>query len=140
MVTWTVRQFTVVIVAGCFAASCTVVTDPTKASSDFTSSSSGKSSKTDGTLRDEEKLSEFAAVNFEQLKKDMASGRGEHLAALATLLHVPQDQQTAFFTFAQEKFPLICPSEKATASEMVTALSREMANSSRFYLLADNPS
>src|SRR5215510_9136163 len=136
MMTWAVRQFIVIIVAGFFAASCsTVLTDPTKPSSDVTSSSSGKSSNKDGTLRDEEKLSEFAAVNFERLKKDLAAGKGEHLAALAILLHVPQEQQAAFFTFAQEKFPLICPSEKATASEMMTALSREMANSSRFHLL-----
>lgn len=140
MTTWAIRQFVAVFAVGISVASCTVVTDPTKASSDFSSSSSGGSSKKDGALQEEKKLSDFATVNFERLKKDMAAGNGEHLAALATLLRVPQEQQPAFFAFTQEKFPVLCPSGKATANEMVTALSRELATHPRFHLLVDHPS
>ncbi len=122
---------------GLLSSSCTIVTDPTKASSDSTSSSSGKSaSPKPGVLNNEEKVRDFAAVNFERLKKDMAAGQGEHLVALASLLGVPRDQQAEFFTFAKEKFPLVVPSARVTSDEMVAALTREMAGHLQFHNLA----
>src|SRR5262249_24319621 len=112
------------LVLGLCLSSCTVVTDPTKASSDLTSSTSPGGSST--TLRDEEKARAFAVVNFERLKKDMAAGQGEHLAAFSVLLHVPPEQQSAFFAFAQEKFSIVYPSEQVNADDMMMALSREL--------------
>lgn len=103
-------------------------------------SSSGGGSKRAALLRESEKVSAFASVNFEQLKKDMATGQGERLASLATLLGVPQDQQPAFFMFAREKFPSVCPSEQVTAPEMVSALTQEMSEHPQFRNVLVKPS
>jgi hypothetical protein len=91
-------------------------------------------------LREDAKVGAFAAVSFEWEKEEMAAGKEEHLASLATLLRAPLDQQQAFFAFTQEKFPVICPSGKATADKMVAALSRELTTRPRFELLGANPS
>jgi Protein of unknown function (DUF3015) len=115
------------VVAGLTVASCTVVTDPTKASSDFTSSSSGNSSSQEKKANKEEKIRDFAKVNFERLKEDMAAGRGEHLTSLATLLEVPPDSQEQFFLFTQEKFADVVGSEQVTSEEMLAALRHELS-------------
>ena len=56
--------------------------------------SSGTSGCTnDGSVWAEHKVTMFAAINFENLSQEMAQGRGEHLASLATLLGVPAERQ-----------------------------------------------
>jgi hypothetical protein len=90
-------------------------------------SSTGGGSDPAALLRENEKVGVFASVNFEQLKKDMATGQGEHVASLAALLGVLQDQHPAFFTFVKERFLLVCPSEQVTANEMMAALTHEMS-------------
>src|SRR5438128_2998840 len=67
--------------------------------------SSGTSGCTnDGMIFAEQKVNVFAAVNFENLSQEMAQGRGEHLASLATLMGVPAEHQAAFFAMTQEKY------------------------------------
>src|SRR5262245_23214906 len=120
------------LVLGFMLSACSLTTDPTKASSDSTSSTSGKSSKKDGTQKEEEKVSSFTTINFARLKEDMAAGQGEHLASLATLLGVPPEQQPAFFAFTKEKFAVVCSSDRVTSDEMVAALTQEMAAHPQF--------
>jgi hypothetical protein len=105
-------------------ASCTVVTDPMKSSSDFTSSTTPSSSSKPSQ---EEKAKSFARDNFFRLKEDMALGKGEHLASLATLLGVPEQHQAEFFALTKEKFPSLVRSEQVTADEMFMALNQELA-------------
>src|SRR5262245_29995738 len=114
------------LLTGLTIASCTVSTDPTKPSSDFTSSSSGNSSS-QPKAKNEEKIRDFATVNFERLKEDMATGRGEHLTSLATLLGVPPDSQEQFCMFTQEKFADVVRSEQVTPEEMLAALRHELS-------------
>ena len=52
----------------------------------------------DGQVKSEYKTIAFTTLNFENLKQDMAQGRGEYLASLGTLLGVPGDHQAEFFT------------------------------------------
>ena len=113
-----------VLIGGLLAISCSLTTDPTKSSSDFTSSTSpGSSSKSSP----EEKAKAFATENFARLKEDMALGRGEHLASLATLLGVPKDRQPEFFALAKEQFPSLVSSTQTTSDELIAALDRELA-------------
>ena len=42
----------------------------------------------------------FAELNSDALAQEMAQGRGEHVASLATLLGLPQEQHPAFFVMA----------------------------------------
>jgi hypothetical protein len=48
----------------------------------------------------------FVAFNFENLKEDMARGRGEYLTSLSELFGVPQDRREAFFSYAQSRYRL----------------------------------
>ena len=124
------------LLAGLTIISCSIVTDPTKSSSDFTSSSSGGSSSQEKKARNEEKIRDFTTVNFERLKEDMATGRGEHLTSLATLLGVPPDSHEQFFTFTQEKFAEVVRSERVTPEEMLAALRHELSVHPVFHTLS----
>jgi Protein of unknown function (DUF3015) len=58
----------------------------------------------DGRIWDSERASLFIGINYASLSEDMARGGGEHLASLATLMHVPLEQQPQFFAMAQERY------------------------------------
>ncbi len=93
----------------------------------FLSSTSGKSWVTaDGLVKDEYKAQAFAAINFENLKQNMAQGQGEYLGSLGNLLGVPKEQQAEFFLLTQERYPLLIPSDETTPEEMLAALHREL--------------
>jgi len=90
--------------------------------------SSGTSDCTnDGVVKNDQKVPVFANVNFENLRQEMAQGRGEYLVSLATLLGVPADRRSEFFSLMQEKYATIFKSEQTTSSEMLIALNREMS-------------
>ena len=109
---------------GLGAGACTVVTDPSSGSS----ASSGGSSSTGS----QQQTSEFANANLERLKNDMAAGQGEYLGSLATLLGVEPSRQPAFFAFTRQKFAVLFPNERTTATEMLATLDREMRADPRF--------
>lgn len=58
----------------------------------------------DGRVWDSQKASLFIEINYASLTEDMARGGGEHIAALATLMHVPLEYQPEFFAMAQEHY------------------------------------
>ena len=91
--------------------------------------SSGTSGCTnDGQIMAEHKVTVFAAANFETLAQEMAQGRGEHLASLATLMGVPANQQDEFFTMTQDHYIALLREESETSPvAMVTALKDAMA-------------
>ncbi len=81
----------------------------------------------EGLVKDDQKVNAFAALNFENLKHDMAQGRGEYLASLGTLLGVPRDHQAEFFALTQKKYPILVQSDRTTPGEMLAALNRELS-------------
>ncbi len=100
-------------------------TDPT---TDILSSTSGKAWFTeDGLVKDEFKVDAFTALNFENVKQDMAQGQGEYLTSLGSLLGVPEDRQATFFQLTREKYPQLVPTDKTTPAELVAALHSELA-------------
>lgn len=112
---------------GLSVGACTVVTDPSSGSS----ASSGDSEKS-GFLDRQQQITEFAKVNLEHLKSDMAAGQGEYLGSLATLLDVEPSRQPEFFAFTQNKFAVLFPNDRTTVIEMLTVLHREMQADPRF--------
>jgi len=112
---------------GLGASACTVVTDPSSGSSATTGGSSGTA-----FMNRQQRTVEFASVNLERLRNDMAAGQGEYLASLATLLGVEAGRQPEFFTFTQEKFAVLFPSDRTTAAEMLATLNRQMQADPRF--------
>jgi hypothetical protein len=64
---------------------------------------------------------------FESLAEDMAQGRGEHLASLATLLGVPEESQPEFFALVQGKYTILVGPDDTTAVTMLQAIQAAMA-------------
>jgi DUF3015 family protein len=81
----------------------------------------------DGVVVQREKLNTFAGLNFEDLSHEIAQGRGEHLASLATLMGVPAEHHAAFFALAQENYASLSQAGEAAPIAMLTALQSAMA-------------
>ena len=85
--------------------------------------SSGTSGCTDdGRWWAENKTTMFAELNSDALAQEMAQGSGEHLASLATLLGVPQDQHQAFFAMTQERYTALTQAGEVSAVAMIKAM------------------
>lgn len=100
----------------------------TGATTDFTSSTSPRSWFTqDGLLKGEHRVRALAVLGYENLKEDIAQGRGEYLAAAARLAGVPEPEQAAFFRYAQSQFDYFYAADIRPAesiSRVVSGLSR----------------
>lgn len=81
----------------------------------------------DGVVKNDQKTTVFASVNFENLSQEMAQGQGEHLASLASLLGVPAELQPEFFVLTQTKYASIFSTEQTTSNEMLVALNYAMS-------------
>jgi len=92
----------------------------------------------DGKVWAEYKVTMFAEINFENLSQEMAQGRGEHLASLATLMGVPADQQPAFFALTQEQYTTLIQSGETAPVAMIKALNAAMAGHPALAQLSTN--
>ncbi|MBX3236630.1 MAG: DUF3015 domain-containing protein [Nitrospiraceae bacterium] len=97
----------------------------------FGSQTFGISSGTSGCTNDgvvmKSKHVSLTSGSFKSLEQEMAQGQGEHLAALATLLGIQEQDQPAFFRLLQEKYSTLIPSEHATPLSMLEAIRAAMA-------------
>lgn len=97
----------------------------------FGSQTFGISSGTSGCTNDgvimKNKHINMASRAFESLAQDMAQGRGEHLASLATLLGVPEEAHPEFFSLVQGKYLALAGSDDTTAVTLLQALQTAMA-------------
>src|SRR5919109_1769780 len=83
--------------------------------------SSGTSGCTnDGTIMAQHKLNVFAAANYDSLSQEMAQGGGEHLASLAELMGIPQEQHSEFFALAQAQYASLIQSGERSPDAMLT--------------------
>ncbi len=58
----------------------------------------------DGQIKPDFKTTAFVSFNHENLRQDLAAGRGEYLASMSKLLGVTEDRQPAFFSAAQVSY------------------------------------
>lgn len=90
--------------------------------------SSGTSGCTnDGQVWADQKVTMFALLNFENLTQEMAQGKGEHLASLASLMGVPEEQHGAFLAMAQERYTSLVHAGENSSAALVRALNDAMA-------------
>lgn len=90
--------------------------------------SSGTSGCTnDGKIMAEHKATVFVAANFENLSQDMAQGRGEHLASLATLMGVPANHQGEFFAMTQNQYTALIREGEASPVAMLKVINGAIA-------------
>jgi len=90
----------------------------------ITSGTSGCSN--DGTIWDSQKAGLFIEINYANVMDDMARGGGEHLASLAALLGVAQEDETTFFSLVQREVPSSVHGEPALLLERLEGLRRDM--------------
>lgn len=92
--------------------------------------SSGTSGCTnDGQVMAEQKTNVFANLNFDNLSQEMAQGRGEHLASLATLMGIPAEQHAAFFALTQERYTTMVEAGETSSVALVKALNDAVGKS-----------
>lgn len=103
---------TVELVKAPFDATTAVSNGTTQASSEFTQPSKEfTSSTTPGTragnehlIRAKQRVHAFIAHNFGNVQHEIAQGRGEYLASLATLAEIPLDRQPEFVRNLQDQY------------------------------------
>ena len=114
---------------GFLVSACSTTKSTTDAASDFTSSTTpGLLFDQEGLVKDSRKVYTFVLFNLDNLKADVAQGQGETLASLRFLLGIPPDDQAAFLTFAQRRYPVLFPSPQTKPADMLHHLYHEMAN------------
>jgi DUF3015 family protein len=80
----------------------------TDATSDFLSSTSGKSWWTeDGLVKRGEHARAFVVTNHDNLLQEIAQGHGEYVQAFGTILGVPSHQQAPFQELIQNEYPVL---------------------------------
>lgn len=121
---------TLLVTAGCAPTtrstegSSETFANTSEASTKFTSSTSPRSSSDQAELQ---RLHAFTAVNFSRLREEMARGNGEHLAALASLLHISEAHQAEFFALSKQNFSRLFSSEQTTPDEMLARLDTQLS-------------
>jgi hypothetical protein len=78
--------------------------------------------KTGGVVSLPEKVALFTNDNLDKLARDMATGSGETLNSLATLMGVEDQDKSAFFNATKVHFVQIFPSENVTTEEVLVNL------------------
>ena len=68
-------------------------------------------------------------MNFENLSQEMAQGKGEHLASLATLMGIPAEQHTDFFALTQERYTAMVEAGETSSVAFVKALNDAVGKS-----------
>ena len=90
------------------ATGCTIkgtINQITDTTSNVTGTTSGQAWwNEDGQIKPDFKTTAFVTLNQDNLQQDSAAGRGEYLASVSTLLGVPEDRQTAFFSAVQASY------------------------------------
>jgi hypothetical protein len=92
------------------------------ASTDFTSSTSPHKEAKEGGAR---QVQQFASVNFDRLREDIARGDGEHLRTFAHLLGIKENHQTEFFAVAKKNYSVLF-TEPTTSGNLLARLNTEL--------------
>lgn len=80
----------------------------------------------DGAVKFVKEAEVYAEINLKDISRDMASGRGEFLDGLATLVGV--SDKAAFGAFVQENYSSLFPSVNTSSVEMMSALSQALSS------------
>jgi hypothetical protein len=74
----------------------------------------------------QQKAEHFVKVTWNNLSADLAKGQGEYLTSLATLLKVPNDQQLAFFSLAEDHYIALTKTDTATPDYFLATLTKRV--------------
>jgi hypothetical protein len=82
-----------------------------------------------GVVKAEREQMAFAEVNFQDLKRNMATGGGEFLASFATLLGCDEAAKPTFARMTQARYETIFSSAETTPVQMLSAVKTEIKSS-----------
>ena len=102
-------------------------TNGTFGSTTFGISSGTSGCTNDGTVMAKQKVNMFTASNFDNLAQEMAKGEGEHLASLATLMGIPEDNHPEFFAMTQQNYTSLIRKGESSPTAVIKALNDSMA-------------
>lgn len=95
----------------------------TDTTSNITGTTSGRPWFTEeGQLMPGAKVAAFVSVNEDNLRQDVAQGRGEYLASAATLLDVPAERRADFSAGAQERYARVMSDGTNSAADLLSLL------------------
>jgi len=124
-----VGVFSIAVLA-LLASACTfkgTTKQTTDTTSNITGTTSGKSWFEGGLVKKDQEVNAFADLNFDNLKQDMAMGRGEYLASLGSLMSVTPAYQNEFFALTQAHYTTLVGSEQTTPADMLVAINQILA-------------
>src|SRR5262249_46385772 len=78
------------------------------------------------TAKIQKEQQNFVASNIRDLKREMASGGGEYVASLSSLMGCSKETTPAFSQFTQAHYQALFPSEQTSAETMLGTLRTEM--------------
>lgn len=84
-----------------------------------------------GVVKAEREQAAFAEVNFQDLKRNMATGGGEFLSSFSTLLGCEDAAKPALFKMSQEKYESILPTDKTTPIQLVVGMKAQIKANAR---------
>ncbi len=84
-----------------------------------------------GVVKAEREQAAFAEVNFQDLKRNMASGGGEFLTSFSTLMGCEDSAKPVFFKMTQEKLEVILPSEKSGPMDLIAGVKTQIKADTR---------
>jgi hypothetical protein len=108
--------------SGIIPQSLAVITNGTFGNQTFGITSGTSGCDPDGTVVASARVPMFVGANLENLARDMASGGGESLASLATLLGVTEQDKTRFYGATKTHFGRIFARSNTTSGDVLAAL------------------
>jgi hypothetical protein len=79
-----------------------------------------------GVVKAQREQAAFAEVNFQDLKRNMATGGGEYLTSFASLLGCEDAAKPVLAKMTQAKYEAILPTEKTSAIEMLSGVKAQI--------------
>jgi Protein of unknown function (DUF3015) len=101
-------------------------TNGTFANQTFAITSGTSNCGSGGVIKAQREQAAFAEVNFQDLKRNMATGGGEFLTSFATLLGCEDGAKPALAKMTQSKYEAILPTEKTTPMEMLSGVKTQI--------------
>ena len=101
-------------------------TNGTFASQTFGITSGTSNCASGGIIKAQREQAAFAEVNFQDLKRNMATGGGEFLTSFASLLGCEDQAKPALAKMTQAKYESILPTEKTSPIEMLSGVKSQI--------------
>lgn len=127
-----IAQLLIVVATGVAASNCSTTTAPTDSSTNTLDKTSNttldatSSTSPGASSGDTASIERYVAVNYGSIQHEMASGEGEHLRALASMLEVPADKHNVFCSMSQQRFSYLFSSTPTSSEQMLNRLQSAM--------------